>query len=140
MIREIKFRGLNAQGEMVYGDLSYDLPNSTDYYDEYPARICWHEGQASCNQPVKKGTVGQYTGLKDVNGVEIYETDIVEYKFPETPNCTGETVIATIEYVDDVASFRAVNDWDGESPIHEDIRIKVVGNIYQNPELMDVEK
>ena len=132
MSREIKFRGLNAQGEMVYGDLRHDLPNSTAYYDYYPARICWYEDQASCNQPIKKGTEGQYTGLKDVNGVEVYEGDII----------SDHVGIGQVKYSEEHAAFRVcygdgLAKWFYDYNLRgEKESIEVIGNIHQNPELI----
>lgn len=43
----------------------------------------------------------------------------------------GESIIGVIEYVSCLASFRTVNDEGYELPIHDDIRLEVVGNIYE---------
>lgn len=135
-MREIKFRGLSANGEWRYGDLSNDIKNSTAYYNEFSQRICWEYS----NQPVKNGTVGQYTGLKDENGTEIYEGDLF---------ISWGGKIFVIVWLDYKAGLYAVdyNEWEtyrngGEAPIDVDWidniwDLKVIGNIYENPELLD---
>ncbi len=150
MDREIKFRGLTANGEWIYGDLTHDALKSTLYYKNYSQRIHWREGGSSCNQPVKNGTVGQYTGLHDKNGKPIYEGDIVvqDEKATGFPPYDG-TEPRVVQFKNGCWCFDAGRyddgDWirfgfwtysnEGQNCLHQ---LEVIGNIYENKELLEV--
>jgi hypothetical protein len=74
----------------------------------------------------------QYTGLNDVSNDEIYEGDIVEY---HTYTGTGNLLVAWI------SSMFALKDKDNSVrfPLYPNDceKINIVGNIYENPELME---
>lgn len=76
----------------------------------------------------------QYTGLKDKNGVEIYECDVVNIK-----NARGVAVM-TVEFIG--SSFELVHtELRGlHASVADMLRgneIEVIGNIYENPELLE---
>ena len=66
-MREIKFRGFNGE-KWLYGDLTID----------YKTKQATISDDRWWRHPVRFDTVGQFTGLKDPTGKEIYEGDILE--------------------------------------------------------------
>ncbi|WP_130067774.1 YopX family protein [Bacillus albus] len=74
--------------------------------------------------------VMQYTGLKDKNGKEIYEGDILEF--------SGNVVaLGIVKYNENFATFQACNGNSGWLFGNESgTNIEILGNIYENPELV----
>ena len=126
MSREIKFRVFKTQftrvGEHNIGEMAYDV---------VLANPLWNTTDIRVNDILSKThNLMQYTGLKDKNNKEIYEDDIVLWE-----NSDGEKV------KDKVVFFRGAFRMRNMSfTLHDymDSNIfEVIGNIYQNPELLE---
>lgn len=141
MKREIKFRGKSINtGEWLYGHLfNYGLTAPTNV----PCiSVCvpasWEEAYSL--YAVHPDTIGQYTGLKDKNGKEIYEGDILEYIGKRKDNMNKvyrrkcvfhEGMFALLSK--ELPAYSALNYHcmeDGRSAW------RVIGNTYDNPEMM----
>lgn len=81
--------------------------------------------------------ISQCTGLKDKNGKEIYEGDILRYKFPFDKRLKH---ISPVKFLEKQSSFGILDIYSNEIPLYSltaSNYLKVIGNIYENPELME---
>lgn len=130
-MRDIKFRTWNKEmGIMDYG-------NELTGYNEFecsPLRAV----NDIINQNYPELVWMQYTGLKDIKGLSIYEGDIIEggYLNPLTNEFLSRKYIVTY------ANAEFKGELIGHSPYGDTglrfIKGYVVGNIYENPELLEV--
>jgi uncharacterized phage protein (TIGR01671 family) len=127
-MREIKFKGIDHAGFWRIGDL---INWNCDRRNEWCAI---KEGIVS--HSVKESTIGQYTGLKDKNGVEIYDGDVIKYFHEHYGHI--HTGLSVIEYHDcnfclRIPSRPIFNIWLGSKSLKN---IEIIGNIHENPEIL----
>ena len=134
-MREVLFRGKRTDnGEWEYGDL---------WCNPYGKRaVCIvspinDQGTTGGNEVIPE-TVGQYTGLTDKNGRKIFEGDIVEgnseyftytHPYGKVVYDGGQFFISFDDVLEDIECLGA---WAND--------VEIIGNIYDNPELLEVKQ
>ena len=127
-MREIKFRAKTIDtGEWLYGCLQVPRKEGGGYY-------MWDASM--WQRQVDPETIGEFTSLKDRNGNDIYEGDIISFDYGD-----GEPVsedLIEVRFVRGVFAFLWNGDLDDEcpvsSPTHEWAIVK--GNIHDNPDMV----
>ena len=133
-MRTIEFRGKRfGNGCWVYGYL-VESETAWDDYNGYQLPTEYEIGIVRTDVCIREfikidvDTVCQYTGLKDKNGKEIYEGDILTYS-GTTSN--GNKIIREVNYNVENARFQS-----GMYLLSQSIELsEIIGNIYENPEL-----
>lgn len=127
-MREILFRGKRIDnGEWLFGDLRHI------FHGEYRTHIVDNSNGLNngvCGLEVDSSTIGQFTGLEDKLGTKIFEGDVIDD--------LGVEYIVVFD--SDYAQFRGkFYGWNAEIS-HIASRCEVIGNIYDNPELLEVSR
>ena len=117
--REIKFRAWDTKSQRMFNDVSIGTVHIFD--DSYSFKN---------SAESKDCEFMQFTGLKDKNGKEIYEGDIVEYEEPRF-----ESGMMKSEVIFSLGCFEVGGNSFSEFR-HPDIDLEVIGNTYENPDLL----
>lgn len=131
--REIKFRGKAKNGEWIYGWLikersGENLISDGNLYDDFGMRRTFIT--------VDPETVGQYINKKSSNKTKIYEGDIIRTTYEGSLVKVGIVELFKCEYILRQGSFAQSipalirNKWE----------LEVIGNEFDNPELLNKDK
>lgn len=131
-MEQIKFRYWNEDIE----EFEY-ISNAYDLYDWY-----WDEGEGP-NDSISSFNWEQYIGLKDKNGIEGYKNDICKYKYLVQTSVDHDhsgkifSGVGKIVFIDGCFMIRDIKT-KYTVPLHyPDLSFEVIGNIYENPELLN---
>ncbi len=121
LMREIKFRAWNSKGKGMYYDV--DLIGGLAAQDH--SWLCYSEEDG----------VMQFTGLKDKNGEEIYEGDIVKWEL-RYPAVKGQFAKGIIVFHNSGFKIDKLGFSYQDERYYSIKNSEVIGNIYENPELV----
>ncbi|EAD4088962.1 hypothetical protein EJC93_07145 [Listeria monocytogenes] len=142
-MREIEFRAKRIDnGEWIYGNLMQFEDSATFIFaDERKGASTLTYAHFIINNmhAIDEKTIGQYTGLKDKNGKKIFEGDIVinpKGKIGYIAYLVQEAgFVVVLKNSDYRLGHRNTNECYEKATHH-----KVIGNIHENPEFLEVEK
>lgn len=129
-MREILFRGKDIKGNWYEGLLAHNIAKDEWYIS--------NKAGVSTAYQVRPETIGQYTGLTDKNGVKIFEGDVVRISedYYDGLHYSGNEVYYSdgafcVEYETPEYDITSIGFL-----VREGVEVEVIGNIYDNPELI----
>ncbi len=145
-MNEIKFRGkIKNSDEWAFGfpysekgkafimegnilDFCYQVEDDSELIVEHNFYVIAHE--------VDPETVGQYIGLKDKNGKEIYKDDVVEFMYKDPNNMeNSKEVRCQIVFHEGMFCLKWKDGYINKAPLNPE-KYTVVGKIHENPDLL----
>jgi len=137
-MREIKFRAWNDVAKVMYES---NIPGLLLHFDGELNGLD-ENGMLEGTDNTRQHHLMQYTGLKDKNGKEIYEGDIVEYNDFNSLRTGGhaEDKIIVGKVVFSCGMWMVEENNCGHDlyeGLVNDEELEIIGNIYENPELLE---
>jgi uncharacterized phage protein (TIGR01671 family) len=128
MKRKIKFRAWNKTNKWMDNEFSIHADGCI-YQD---ARRRWDISDIAVESAYDDLEIMQFTGLLDKSGKEIYERDIVKgygYEVRNGHQIRPERIFAINDFIKDTYRLLCITEGTGET-------VEIIGNIYENPELL----
>jgi len=146
-MREIKFRAWDFKDREMHDVWRMGRLNG--------GWVMYNTGVGNCHYTGKDCAIMQYTGLKDENGVEIYEGDVIKYSRLKYKGSNGHLSkvkdlihVGELSFNQEKGMFEFHYDFptgggytsgglEFDDDRFETFEIEVIGNIYENPELVN---
>jgi uncharacterized phage protein (TIGR01671 family) len=146
-MREIKFRACDI-GEKLLGNVNWLCPRDREVF-----KVRGWFGDEDKELIGSQFELMQYTGLKDMNGKEIYEGDIIKVLDRDWSDMEKDTKYLIVYYSEDkfiLINEQGIKEREKKEPdiynkewyetrLYKEYgrdRFEVIGNIYENPELL----
>lgn len=140
-MRELKFRAWDKDLKRYFYDIAV-YPNNVAAIQRHNIESMMLEaeyGATHWTELDENAVIEQYTGLKDKNGKEIYEGDIIQEEIDFNSKMTDGVFTYVVEWDSDTLCYGLRGN---DNSIHDELwevntSVEVIGNIHENPELLE---